>query len=133
MVMLFHFQRKNVIVTGDVGMQSAVRDEYELPAALTPKEVDAFIVQRARAKWAPFASAAAYYLWTSHGAFVPGLSGVSLEPATHGADVAAGPITPGETAQRARQIASRTSSPKAVTAKDRSGASKKGAATAKKT
>ncbi len=79
MVMLFHFQRANVVITGDVGLQSAVRDEYKLGDTLSKKEVDAVIVQKANDLWGPFSSAAAYYLWKSHGAFVPGLSGVSLD------------------------------------------------------
>jgi len=60
MFLLFALQRTNVLPVGDLGIRSAVRLAYQLPALPKPAEV-AEIAK----KWHPYCSVASWYLWRS--------------------------------------------------------------------
>ena len=77
MVLIFHLQRPDVLITGDKGLYRAARKVYpELP-----EDVDWEAFERLAEKWRPYRSAAEWYLWTVEGGFTPGLYSQPGSPA----------------------------------------------------
>jgi DNA-3-methyladenine glycosylase II len=60
MFLLFALRRPDVLPSGDLGIQNAVQRLYELPERPKPRQVEEL-----GAKWRPYASYAAWYLWRS--------------------------------------------------------------------
>jgi DNA-3-methyladenine glycosylase II len=60
MFLLFALRRPDVLPVGDLGIQNAVQRLYGLEERPRPKQVEEI-----GAKWRPFASHAAWYLWRS--------------------------------------------------------------------
>lgn len=60
MFLMFALRRPDVLPVGDLGIQNAIQRAYGLDARPKPKEV-----AEIGAKWRPYASYAAWYLWRS--------------------------------------------------------------------
>lgn len=60
MFLMFALRRPDVLPTGDLGIQNAMRKAYELDAAPKPAEME-----RIAEPWRPYASVASWYLWRS--------------------------------------------------------------------
>lgn len=60
MFLMFALRRPDVLPVGDLGIQSAIHKLYGLESRPKPKQV-----AEIGAKWSPFASYAAWYLWRS--------------------------------------------------------------------
>ena len=60
MFLMFALQRPNVLPVGDLGVRSAIKRAYGLEELPKPKEVE-----QIAAKWHPYCSVAAWYLWRS--------------------------------------------------------------------
>ena len=60
MFLMFALRRHDVLPTGDLGVRSAIRKAYNLPALPTPAEME----EIAR-NWRPWCSVASWYLWRS--------------------------------------------------------------------
>ena len=60
MFLMFALRRQDVLPTGDLGVRSAIRKAYNLPALPTPAEME----EIAR-NWRPWCSVASWYLWRS--------------------------------------------------------------------
>ncbi len=58
MVLIFHLGRLDVLPSDDLGLRNSVQRVYDLPAAPTPRELDAF-----GERWRPYRSLASWYLW----------------------------------------------------------------------
>ena len=58
MFLMFHLQKPDVLATGDLGIQNAMRRFYELEARPTPAEME-----KIAEAWRPFRSLACRYLW----------------------------------------------------------------------
>jgi DNA-3-methyladenine glycosylase II len=57
---MFRLARPDVLPTGDLGIQNAVRRAYRMRRAATPKDVE-----RVGRRWSPHATVACWYLWRS--------------------------------------------------------------------
>jgi DNA-3-methyladenine glycosylase II len=68
MFLVFHLQRPDVWMTGDVSLRNAVGKLFELERPPTPAEMEAL-----SAGWRPWRSAAAWYIWKAVSGFTPGL------------------------------------------------------------
>jgi DNA-3-methyladenine glycosylase II len=60
MFLIFALRRPDVLPSGDLGIQNAVQKAYGLASRPKPKQVEEI-----GAKWRPYASYAAWYLWRS--------------------------------------------------------------------
>jgi len=60
MFLIFALRRPDVLPSGDLGIQNAVQRAYGLESRPQPKQVEEI-----GAKWRPYASYAAWYLWRS--------------------------------------------------------------------
>jgi DNA-3-methyladenine glycosylase II len=60
MFLMFALRRQDVLPTGDLGVRTAIRKAYQLPALPTPVEME----EIAR-NWRPWCSVASWYLWRS--------------------------------------------------------------------
>jgi DNA-3-methyladenine glycosylase II len=60
MFLMFALRRQDVLPTGDLGVRTAIRKAYNLPALPTPAEME----EIAR-NWRPWCSVASWYLWRS--------------------------------------------------------------------
>jgi DNA-3-methyladenine glycosylase II len=60
MLLMFQLQRWDVLPVGDVGIQLAMRDLYQLAAVPKPAQMRAIA-----APWAPYRTIACWYLWRS--------------------------------------------------------------------
>jgi DNA-3-methyladenine glycosylase II len=60
MFLIFALRRPDVLPSGDLGIQNAVQKAYGLESRPKPKQVEEI-----GAKWRPYASYAAWYLWRS--------------------------------------------------------------------
>jgi DNA-3-methyladenine glycosylase II len=60
MFLMFALRRQDVLPTGDLGVRTAIRKAYNLPALPTPDEME----EIAR-NWRPWCSVASWYLWRS--------------------------------------------------------------------
>jgi DNA-3-methyladenine glycosylase II len=60
MFLMFALQRPDVLPTGDLGIQNAMKRAYALDAAPKPDEM-----MRIAQPWRPYASVASWYLWRS--------------------------------------------------------------------
>jgi DNA-3-methyladenine glycosylase II len=58
MLLMFHFGRQDVLPVGDFGVRNGFRLAYRLKGLPKPKALLAY-----GARWAPYRSAAAWYLW----------------------------------------------------------------------
>lgn len=58
--LIFALERPNVLPVGDLGVRSAIKRAYGLEALPKPQEVE-----RIAARWHPYCSVAAWYLWRS--------------------------------------------------------------------
>jgi DNA-3-methyladenine glycosylase II len=68
MFLVFHLQRPDVWMTGDVSLRNAVGKLFQLEKPPTPTEMEAL-----SADWRPWRSAAAWYIWKAVSGFSPGL------------------------------------------------------------
>jgi DNA-3-methyladenine glycosylase II len=60
MFLIFALRRPNVLPVGDLGVRSAIKKAYGMDVLPTPKEMETIA-----AKWHPYNSIAAWYLWRS--------------------------------------------------------------------
>jgi DNA-3-methyladenine glycosylase II len=60
MFLMFALKRENVLPTGDLGIQNAIKRAYRKRKKVTPKHVE----QHGK-KWHPYCSVASWYLWRS--------------------------------------------------------------------
>ncbi|HLH44999.1 MAG TPA: DNA-3-methyladenine glycosylase [Bryobacteraceae bacterium] len=60
MFLIFALRRPDVLPTGDLGVRSAIKKAYNLPALPAPAEME-----RIAAPWRPYCSVASWYLWRS--------------------------------------------------------------------
>jgi DNA-3-methyladenine glycosylase II len=60
MLLMFQLQRWNILPVGDVGIQLAMRDLYQLDASPKPTQM-----REIAAPWAPYRTIACWYLWRS--------------------------------------------------------------------
>ncbi len=60
MFLIFALQRPNVLPTGDLGVRTAIQKAYGLEQLPKPAEME-----RIAARWHPYCSVAAWYLWRS--------------------------------------------------------------------
>jgi DNA-3-methyladenine glycosylase II len=60
MFLMFALKRENVLPTGDVGIQNAIKRAYRKRKKVTPKHVEVH-----GKKWHPYCSIASWYLWRS--------------------------------------------------------------------
>lgn len=60
MFLMFALRRNDVLPTADLGIRSAMRNAYRLPALPTPPEMEEIAKP-----WRPWASVACWYLWRS--------------------------------------------------------------------
>jgi DNA-3-methyladenine glycosylase II len=60
MFLIFALRRTNVLPSGDLGIRTAIRKAYHLAELPKPAEIDAL-----GARWHPYCTVAAWYLWRS--------------------------------------------------------------------
>jgi DNA-3-methyladenine glycosylase II len=60
MFLMFALKRENVLPTGDLGVQNAIRRAYNKRRKVTPKHVE-----RLAKSWHPYCTVASWYLWRS--------------------------------------------------------------------
>jgi 3-methyladenine DNA glycosylase/8-oxoguanine DNA glycosylase len=60
MLLMFQLQRWDILPVGDVGIQLAMRDLYQLAALPKPTQM-----REIAAPWAPYRTIACWYLWRS--------------------------------------------------------------------
>lgn len=68
MILLFHLERPDVVLYGDVGLRKAFMKHFDLE-----EEPDASEIERLSLRWKGHRSAACWYLWNKYGGFTPGL------------------------------------------------------------
>jgi DNA-3-methyladenine glycosylase II len=66
MFMMFHLGRPDVLPVGDLGVRNGMRIAYSLEESPTPLQA-----KEIGAKWAPFRSVGAWYMWRVNEAMVP--------------------------------------------------------------
>jgi len=60
MFLMFALKRENVLPTGDLGVQNAIRRAYNKRRKVTPRHVE-----RLAKSWHPYCTVASWYLWRS--------------------------------------------------------------------
>lgn len=69
MFLVFHLERPDVLLAGDVSLQNAVQEFYDLEERPSEEEL-----REIAEDWRPYRSAAAWYIWKVTGGFASGFS-----------------------------------------------------------
>ncbi len=62
MFLMFCMARANVLITGDLGLRTAVKRNYKLDELPTPKQIETIATKN---HWQPYRTIACWYLWQS--------------------------------------------------------------------
>jgi len=60
MFLIFALRRPNILATGDLGVQTAIKKAYRKRKMPTPKDIE-----KIAKAWHPYCSVACWYLWRS--------------------------------------------------------------------